>query len=1165
MIRHIDHIKQLGLWAFAAAAVAWTGCTGDADIEDPVVGRPSEYLSFTATLASSGSSAVGRGTSRHIETEIAQWALQTGPASENATRGSLTTVLGGNAGIMGFMYDPGDAVKTPLAPDNNIEFAFNGDALASVGTPIRWNAIDKAKMDIFAYAPYTVDGLTVNNAASEPTLTYTVPNAVADQKDIIISTWQGAVADHKANNTAIHLTFDHALTAVRFKAGFDCTVKSVKLEGVYKKGEYKYSSSSGEWEWTPTPDAATDGNYTVDFGAGKSVAKNAMLTDGDNTMILLPQTLPAGAKIILTCTDDRVLTATIGGNDTKWEAGKLITYTLYDQEPPETIYFDLAADNVLIKANSYSGKVYKGGGTVDVTGTHKSGNHYYVYQSTEDNRGSIWNGNVCTPPTYPEVKGPDGRPWREFITNNPNVESVINAWSIEVAGSPCNDKLAKDAGREGTDYRIDIEGNVTCEVTIDNIYSTYQEPSTNRKKAGISFAPKRYSTATNAKVTIKILGDNRVGAVHYSNGAGNSNELIFEGTGSLTVADVDGIMRSVVSLNDVDVGLEAGESGYYSNHWDSAIGGHDDSTEQEVYGLVINSGTIFAGTTKAENCTAIGGGGNEHGQVTINGGTVTAVATTTGAAIGGGIGFNGEGGTSDVTITGGNVYAYNHANKWKCPSSAIGGGSSINNCARKKSTVNISGGYIYAESAGGPGIGAGSSATKDGGNIDLTITGGEIIAQTQSLISASIGGGSACTFGENTAGAGTHFNGGYANIEISGNPIIRTGSIGGGGTGDAAGSKGNATILVSGGDTQAQFILAAGTGEGVTPSFTMTGGKIQGSNTSDEEYTYVEKNGGAVYLENGNVRIEGGTIENCRAERGGAIYISGTGSSTFTMIGGTIQDNASNSDGGAIYMEGGTATILSGTIANNLARGGNGGGICISGGSLIMKKSEDGSTPASIYNNSAEVNSSTEAFGSGNGGGAYISSAETNITAELLSGAIYDNTAGRRGGGVCVYMNSETYGATVSVGLEGGAEDSPNIQRNHALIEGGGLYAQGKNAHITINSGTILNNTVSQYVYNNDVANQYGDVTLNNGTVTHVEVKFFANDGKSSNTEPQHIQKIVTSTNSTLVAPVFHNTGYKLVGWNTKPSGRGENYTDGQRMNVNTDISLYAMWELDVH
>jgi len=1173
-----DYIGRLGRLAFAAAVISFAGCTDDEGIIDIGV-RPSDCLAFTASVRSDETSSASRGSAANLEIEVEEWTLQT--TSENSTRGNLTTLLGsaGEAGVIGYIYDSGDPTKTPLVPStpaepdkkNIIPFTFEGDELHTTDKdkPIRWNAITKANLDIYAYAPMTMDGLEANtdlevDTDDAPSFTYELPGTVdvADQKDIIVSKWKSPDGGNYRNKT-IHLTFDHALTAIRFKVGFACTVKSVSIQGVQRRGTYSFSKDAWDTMNDPAvPDTPTDpdapvspavptADYKIDFGdSGKSFGKGDKLTDGENTLILLPQTLPDDAKIVLTCTD-KTYTASIGGK--RWEQGKVITYTLYEDKAPETIYFDLALADVLINGSTYSGKVDKGAGAVEVTGTHKAGNRYYVYQSAE-NHPAIWSGDVCTPPVYDEVKGPDGRPWRDYITNNTDVDAVIDAWC---KGSDTgNDNLAQAAGRRGTKYRIAIDGDVTCELTIDNIYSTHQQSGNPdwRETAGIAFRPLQNSTnVNNAEVTIKMIGDNRVGAVHYANYKLNNNKIIFEGPGSLTAADVDG-----VKFRNGDSGLETG-NGYWNNHWSSAIGNHDSSPGTDAaYGIVINSGIIFAGTTKAENCTAIGGGGNAYGTVTINGGTVTAVATTTGTAIGGGIGFSSPGGVGDVTITGGNVYAYNHANRWGIPSSAIGGAGSRANYG-EKGIVRISGGYVYAESELGTAIGGGSSYSKRGGDAEITITGGEVIAKTKAAGSASIGGGTAFTnkFGEYNPDADS-FNGGYATVTIEGNPIIRTGSIGGGGTGDTEGKNpghlGNATIHVSGGDISAQFILAAGTGAGQIPSFTMTGGTIRNSDTADEEYLHTAENGGAVYLERGTVTISSGTIRNCSAEEGGAIYIKGKenepSSASFTMTGGTIQDNEVALNGGAIYIVDGTVELSGGTIDDNLATIGNGGGVFIQRGILTVNG-------ATIKNNSAEASY----MDGGNGGGIYVYSVLQDVKVDLISGSIIGNTADRRGGGVCVDMQNSKQVADVIIGTENGGDDGIKITENHALVQGGGLFARGANAHITINSGTIMNNTVSQYVYNQNVANELGTVTLNGGNVTYNKVLFYANDGKDN--EPV-IQNIVTSTNSKLIAPEFHRTGYKLVGWNTKQNGKGNSYTDGQTMNINTDITLYAQWEIAV-
>lgn len=1135
------YIKALRFSILVATIVSLVSCADDLEVlrEDS---HHSDNLVFTTSLVSQETPSCTRSTDSNLEIAEEDWALQRESEDLNMTRGSLAKYLSGEAVVMGFIYNANGA-KTTLTDDNKVTFTFSGDILRTTGKPVRWNIVDKSHFDIFAYTP-KIESSNFSVTATDymPEITYTVPGTVSEQQDIIVSKWQSPTNDEFKNKT-VPLVFDHALTAISLNVGFACTVKSVSVSGVRNKGVYSYENKT----WASQTGSAT---YILDFGSsGKSFAKGAALTAGANTMILMPQTLPDNAKITLTLTDGSTLIADISGKE--WKPGKLITYTLYQGEAPSTIYFDLALSNVVINAGTYSGQIWRNNKAEAVSGTHKQGNRYYVYQSTESNRNAIWSGNKFTAPPYGEVSSPKNIPWRDYIINNPDVNSVIKAWDIN------SHVYATSVGRAPTGKRIAISGNVTCNLTIDNIFSTYQEAAVGRTTAALSFVP----SGNNAKVTVNIVGDNRLGAIHYSNKSNNGCEIIFEGTGSLTVADVDGKTKVGSNSMGSEVGELTGVSGYYSNHWCTAIGGNDGS-EGPAYGVVFNSGVIFAGTTRAENASAIGGGGNDHGMVTINGGVVTAVATTTGTAIGGGLGFNSAGGTGNVTINGGNVYAYNHANKWKIPSSAIGGAGSYQSTG-SKGTVTISGGYVYAESALGTAIGGGSSYSKQGGSAVVNITGGQVIAKTKSPLSTSIGGGTAFSNNKDSDGFyannGT-YNGGDATITISGNPIIRTGSIGGGGTGDTYGTNpghlGNATITISGGDIQAQFILAAGTGAGSTPTFTMNSGMIRNSNTGDTEYYCVKKDGGAVYLENGNINISGGSIQNCVAERGGAIYISGgDGNASLTMTGGEIYNNESSYDGGAIYMSGGNVTVSGGNILNNLSVGGNGGGLFIEGGSFSMSS-------ANICDNSAGTRDENGKLVGGNGGAVYISSISSAVDVELISGTITGNTSNYKGGGVCVDMYTSTQTAKVIVGTENGDDSNLLISGNLTLLQGGGLYARGVNADITINSGTIMDNTVSGYTYNQNVANELGTVTLNGGNVTHNVVTFNANDGKDI--PETSSQNIVTSTNSKLVAPTFHRTGYNLVGWNTKPNGTGDSYTNGQTMNINKDITLYAQWEIAV-
>ena len=1120
--------------------------------------------------------------------------------SDEATKATPMTLLDGEAGIIGYIYKTWpastDAIKTfaPWSQLQNKSFTFDGDQLEATSGMVKWSAVNDAdgnKLKVYAYSPASAPGMEVSFGTKQnytfPTITYTSPDDIYRQTDIVT-----AVAEVATDfNKNIPLTFDHILTGIKFKAGFDCTVKSITISNVASTG--KYTIGEG-WE----ANTESKDNYEVTFKkkvdgnlktVEKTVAAGDMITDEtDGTVLfMIPQTFAEGsaATITLEYTEDgknyNKITTSLAGKI--WEEGRMITYTLHKKEVStgsNTIYFDLAAGNVTINGTSYTGKIYVGGQAKEVNGTHVPENRYYVYQSSEldarynhENTGyrtidDYNNMKDCRVPKYPEVTLSDGTSWREFITNNQVVEDIIEYWDnganiredrSAAPGEKHTDKaVVRDAGREHTLNYIHVTGSGKYNLTIDNIYSVIQErvhksPDTFRRRAvgGIAFRPTKN---TGTELSVNFVGDNRMGCLHIDNGP--SDIITLEGEGTLTVADTDFITKeSEPGYINNDFGADIGSvGGYISNFWNSAIGNNThDGVGEKVHNLFIKSGVIFAGTTKAEDCTAIGGGGNGFGQIYITGGVVTAVATTAGTAIGGGMGHTGHGGPGEVHISGGNVYAYNHATKWGIPSSAIGGGGS-EQAIGSEGKVYISGGNIYAYSELGTAIGGGSSKKDNGGAAVVEISGGYIVAKSGA--GNGIGGGS--------GGAVAGNNGGSANITISGAPVIRTGSVGGGKTNNSTGKIGSATINISGGDIQAQFVMAAGSGS--VPTFTMTGGLIRNSDTDDLEYIHLQKNGGAVYLEDGKFTMSGGEIRQCLAEKGGAIYVKGTASTTFNMTGGTITECAADTDGGAVYLEGGVVNISGGTVSHNLANNGNGGGFCIVGGNFSMDKNADSTKGnAQIFENAAFSQTNT----GGKGGGIYVTSTGNNVNVSILSGSITQNSSDRVGGGLAVDMvGNSTAAANVTVGTKGGDKLNPSISSNHTIVMGGGLYAKGANANITINSGKIRDNSISGYVSNPDVANEEGTVTLNGGDVKHVTVTY-NNNAKFLGLQDSYVeevtQDIVTATNSRMVvSKQFSMPQHTFNGWNTRPDGKGTPYSHGQVMNLSSDLTLYAQWSRNI-
>ena len=178
-------------------------------------------------------------------------------------------------------------------------------------------------LNFYAWYPYTAnaEGLTVSGADENgtPKLHYTAPEDVKKQMDVMT-----AVATNQAEQEAIPLTFDHALSAVKFVAGDDlpnCVVKSIKLDGVRYKGTYTLGTDA----WT-----LTDDTQAFTLRLNKVVAGNggAITEDGKGeTLFMMPQTLSDDAKIEVVLNDgtaDFTVGASIGG--TKWEMGKTYTY-----------------------------------------------------------------------------------------------------------------------------------------------------------------------------------------------------------------------------------------------------------------------------------------------------------------------------------------------------------------------------------------------------------------------------------------------------------------------------------------------------------------------------------------------------------------------------------------------------------------------------------------------------------------------------------------------------------------------------------------------------------------------------------------------------------------------------------------------------------------------
>lgn len=179
-------------------------------------------------------------------------------------------------------------------------------------------------LTFYAWAPADA-GITSPSSPESTTLEYTVPTTVTDQKDVVVATTEEIAGNA---NTTQPLAFRHICTAIKFKVGDQMqagTIKKITISGVHNSGAYDMASDS--WQL---------GSNTTGFSIEQDIEmtgneSGSMITDGENTFMMLPQELPAGAKVEIIFHDsqagtDRTFSASIGGMT--WPQGKTVTYTL---------------------------------------------------------------------------------------------------------------------------------------------------------------------------------------------------------------------------------------------------------------------------------------------------------------------------------------------------------------------------------------------------------------------------------------------------------------------------------------------------------------------------------------------------------------------------------------------------------------------------------------------------------------------------------------------------------------------------------------------------------------------------------------------------------------------------------------------------------------------
>lgn len=203
------------------------------------------------------------------------------------------------------------------------------------GAPYYWPLTDN--IQFFAVSPKASSAITAYGATGQfPTFDYTV-KAVADQEDLLAASATDKNKEN-ASSTGVTLGFKHLLTQINFSAkgstaNYTYTVSKIEINGANSKSTFTFDGSETVGSWA----AATTPTSSYVYASDPKTVSGTGVTDFGteaNALMLMPQTLPTGAKIVVTykvnngTSDIFEGTGEVSIESVAWTAGSKLRYTL---------------------------------------------------------------------------------------------------------------------------------------------------------------------------------------------------------------------------------------------------------------------------------------------------------------------------------------------------------------------------------------------------------------------------------------------------------------------------------------------------------------------------------------------------------------------------------------------------------------------------------------------------------------------------------------------------------------------------------------------------------------------------------------------------------------------------------------------------------------------
>lgn len=262
-----------------------------------------------------------------------------------ASRGSKKSALSDYSSFgVTAIYPSSSSDYTVLLDNQQATTGANSKWFVADNSNAKW-PMNNELVSFHAYAPhstksYSMLSSTADNTNVLTTIHYDASKTdITNQPDLIVATQTGSRNNASANKD-VALQFSHALTAVTFAMSSDladvigtgANLEKVRLVGIPNQGDCQLMAKDGKHTAASQSWTNINGSVTFEFDLSKqnvTAGKDLALTSGNQTLMMIPQKLPSGAKAeFIFKINGYSQTLSVDLANTKWVAGSSVIYKL---------------------------------------------------------------------------------------------------------------------------------------------------------------------------------------------------------------------------------------------------------------------------------------------------------------------------------------------------------------------------------------------------------------------------------------------------------------------------------------------------------------------------------------------------------------------------------------------------------------------------------------------------------------------------------------------------------------------------------------------------------------------------------------------------------------------------------------------------------------------